>query len=76
MRSALFTTFASLGGVCLAFSATVFILTFAVSRADPGQGLEGRIKVGLLSLVLGLIPLGIGFLLRGFGRRSATSIRE
>ena len=76
MRSALFRTFVSLGGVCLAFSTTVFVLTFAVSRADPSQGLEGRIKVGLLFLVLGTILVGIGVLLRGVRRGSAASIRK
>ncbi len=76
MRSFLFTTFVSLGGVALGFSAVVFILTFAVSRVNPGQGLAGRIEVGLISLVLGLILVGIAVLLRGFGRRSAASIRE
>lgn len=75
MRSLLSATSVSLGAVSLGFSAVVFILTFAVSRVDPGQGLGGRIEVGLASLVLGVILLGIGVLLGRFGRRSGP-VRE
>ena len=66
----------SLGGICVAFSAVVFVLTLAVSRIDSSQGLSGRIEVGLGSLVLGVILLGMGVLLGRFGRRSGDSIRE
>jgi hypothetical protein len=76
MRSLFAGTFVSLGAVCLGFSAVVFILTFAVNRVDPSQGLGGRIETGLISLVFGVILFGIGFLLRGFGRRSGASVRE
>jgi hypothetical protein len=72
MRHLLYTTSVSLGAVSLSFSAVVFILAFAVSRVDPSQGLGGRIGVGLVSLVLGVVLLGIGFLLGGFGRRSSA----
>lgn len=76
MRSLFSATSISLGAICLGFSAVVFILTFAVSRVDPGQGLGGRIEVGLVSLVLGVILLGIGMLVRGVGRRSGASAHE
>lgn len=72
MRHLLSATSVSLGAISLSFSAVVFILAFAVSRVDPGQGLGARIEVGLVSLVLGVILLGIGFLLGGFGRRSSA----
>jgi hypothetical protein len=62
----------SLGAVSLGFSAVVFILTLVVRTVDPGQGLEGRMVVGLVSLVLGVILVGIGFLVGGFGRRSSA----
>jgi len=64
MRSLLAATFVGLGGVSLAFGAVVFILTFAVSRVDPSQGLHGRIETGLLSVVLGVVVMGAGVLLR------------
>jgi hypothetical protein len=72
MRHLLYTTLVSLGTVSLSFSAVVFILTLAVSSVDPGQGLGGRIGAGLVSLAIGVIFLGIGFLLGGFGRRSSA----
>ena len=74
MRSMLAGTSLSLGAVCLSFSAVVFILTLAVRQVDPSQGLGGRIEVGLLSLVLGVVLAGIGVLLRG--RRSSGPARE
>jgi len=75
MRSAFAGTAVSLGAVCLSFSAVVFILTFAVSRVDPGTGLGGRIEAGLVALVLGVVLTGIGVLLGGFSRRS-RAVRE
>ena len=72
MRHLLYTTSISLGAVSLSFSAVVFILTLAVRSVDPAQGLGGRIGVGLVSLVLGVILLGIGFLLGGLRRRSSA----
>jgi hypothetical protein len=76
MRSLLAATFVGLGGVALAFSVAVFILTFAVSRVDPGQGLHGRIETGLVSTVLGVVLMGSGVLLGGYARRSQrTSAR-
>jgi hypothetical protein len=74
MRSLFAGTSISLGAVCLSFSAVVFILTFAVRQVDPSQGLGGRIDVALVSLVLGVVLLGIGVLLRG--RRSGAPVRE
>jgi hypothetical protein len=76
MRSLFSSTFISLGAVSLGFSAVVFILTFAVSRVDPGQGLGGRIETGLVSLALGVALLGLGVLLRRSGRRSGAPVRE
>ena len=64
MRSLFAATFVSLGGVSIAFGVVVFILTFAVSRVNPSQGLHGRIETGLVSLVLGVLGLGSGVLLR------------
>ena len=76
MRSMLAGTSISLGAVCLSFSAVVFILTFAVHQVDPGQGLSGRVEVGLLSLAIGVVLMGVGALSGGFGRRSREPARE
>ena len=76
MRSFFGGTFISLGSVCVAFGTVVFILTLAVKRYNPGQGLGGRVEVGLAALVLGAILLGAGILLTGFRRRSTQSIQE
>jgi hypothetical protein len=76
MRHLLSATSVSLGAISLTFSAVVFILAFALSRVDPGQEMGGRIETGLVSLVLGVILLGIGVLFRGVGRRSGSSARE
>ena len=70
MRSFFGGTFISLGGVCVAFGAVIFILTLAVKHLQPGQGLEGRVEAGLVSLALGVVLLGVGFLVGG-RRRSA-----
>jgi hypothetical protein len=72
MRHLLYTTLVSLGTVSLSFSIVVFILTLAVRSVDPGQGLGGRIGVGLGSLVLGVVLLGVGYLLGGLRRRSSA----
>jgi hypothetical protein len=72
MRSFFGGTFISLGAVCVAFGAVVFILTLAVKRYDPGQGLGGRVEVGLVALVLGAILLGAGVLLGRMGRGSRS----
>lgn len=72
MRHLLYTTALSLGVVSLSFSAVVFILTLAVRSVDPGQGLAGRIGVGLVSLVIGVILVGAGYLLGGLRRRSSA----
>lgn len=69
MRSLFAATLASLGGVSLAFSVTVFILTLAVNRVNPTQGLHGRIETGLVSLILGVVLMGAGVLLGGYARR-------
>ena len=70
MRSFFGGTFIGLGGVCVAFGTVIFILTLAVRHYQPGQGLEGRIETGLVSLALGVALLGLGFLISG-RRRSA-----
>jgi hypothetical protein len=72
MRSFFGGTFMSLGGVCVAFGTVVFILTLAVKRYNPGQGLEGRVEVGLAALVLGAILLGAGVFLSRLGSRSRS----
>lgn len=64
MRSLLTATLAGLGGVSLAFGIAVWILTLAVSRADPTQGLHGRVETGLVSTLVGVVLLGGGLLLR------------
>jgi H+/gluconate symporter-like permease len=64
MRSLFAATFVGLGGVALAFGVVVFILTFAVSRVDPSQGLHGRLDTAIVSTVLGLVVIGAGVLLR------------
>ena len=69
MRHLLYTTSVSLGAVSLSFSTVVFILALALRSVEPGQRMAGRIEVGLVSLVLGVILMGIGFLL---GRRSSA----
>ena len=69
MRSLFAATLAGLGGVSLAFAVVVWILTFAVSRVDPNQGLQGRIETGLISTILGVVLLGGGVLLGGYTRR-------
>jgi uncharacterized membrane protein YidH (DUF202 family) len=73
MRSLLAATLVGLGGVSLAFGVVVFILTFAVSRVDPTQGLQGRLETGLLSTVLGVVLMGVGVLLGGYARRGQQS---
>lgn len=76
MRSSLAGTLIGLGAVSLSFSAVVFILTIAVRQVDPRQGLGGRIEVALISLALGVVLMGVGALLGGFGRRSREPSRE
>jgi len=62
-------TLAGLGGVSLAFGFTVWVLTLAVSRADPSQGLHGRIMTALISTIVGVVLMGGGVLLGGYARR-------
>lgn len=69
MRSLFAATLAGLGGVSLAFGFVVWVLTLAVSRVDPNQGLQGRIETGLAATVLGVLLLGGGVLLGGYARR-------
>jgi hypothetical protein len=76
MRSLISATSISLGAISVGFSVVVFILMFAVSQVDPGEGLRGRIETGLVSLALGVALLGIGVLLRRSGPRSSAPVRE
>ena len=69
MRSLFAATLAGLGGVSLAFGVVIFILTLAVSRADPSQGLHGRVETGLISTILGVVLMGAGVLLGGYAKR-------
>jgi len=69
MRSMFAATLAGLGGVSLAFAITVWILTLAVNRVDPNQGLHGRIETGLISTILGVVLMGAAVLLGAFGKR-------
>jgi hypothetical protein len=76
MRSLFAATLAGLGGVSLAFSFAVWVLTLAVSRVDPNQGLHGRIETGLVSTIVGVVLMGAGVLLGGYARRGQrTSAR-
>jgi hypothetical protein len=72
MRHLLYTSLVSLGTVSLSFSLVVFILTLAVRGVDSGQGLGNRIETALVSLVIGVVLLGVGFLLGGRGQRSTA----
>jgi tetrahydromethanopterin S-methyltransferase subunit E len=76
MRSSFAATSISLGAVSLSFSAVVFILAFAGHMVDPSLELGRRIEAGLVSLVLGVVLLGVGVLAGGYGRRSRASARE
>lgn len=73
MRHFFAATLMGLGGVCLAFGFTVFVLTFAVNRVDPTQGLHGRIFTGVGALVIGIVLFGVGILLGGYAGRRRPS---
>ena len=74
MRHFFAATLVGLGGVALAFGFVIFVLTFAVNRVDPTQGLHGRLITGGGSFVIGIVLVGLGVLLGGFaGRRQRAT---
>jgi hypothetical protein len=73
MRSSLAAAMMGIGGIFIAFSMVVFVITIFASRSpDPEHKLATMSALAVAALVGGAVLFGLGFLLNRFGRRSAA----
>jgi hypothetical protein len=73
MRSGLAATLMGIGGILLSFGAVIVVLAFFARTGDTRGQLPAMTSAAAISLVIGAVMFGAGYLLGRVGRSSERS---